>query len=151
MTITPGAVLAASTLALEFRVYGTPGAQGSKRHIGGGRLVEQSKTVAPWRADVKAAAEAAMGGTWSPLDGPLGLDVTFTRVRPASAPKKRRAFAATAPDLDKYLRATCDALTAAGVWMDDGRVVEIHAAKVVVGDEAALDRPGAVIQVWTLS
>ncbi|MEX5711899.1 RusA family crossover junction endodeoxyribonuclease [Parafrankia sp. FMc6] len=151
MTSPPGATLAPGTLVLEVAVYGTPGAQGSKRHVGGGRMIESSKAVAPWRADVKAAAEAAMSGAWSPLDGPLKLDVTFTRVRPASAPKRRRAFAATAPDLDKYVRSTCDALTAAGVWMDDGRVVEIHAAKVLVGDERALDRPGALIRVWVLS
>lgn len=151
MTITPGAVLAAGELRLAFTAYGTPAAQGSKKHVGDGRMVESSKAVAPWRDDVKAAAEAAMGAPWVPLDGPIALYVTFTRRRPASAPKRRRAFAATAPDLDKYLRATCDALTAAGVWMDDGRVVEIHAAKVLVGDEQALDRPGAVIQVWTLS
>jgi Holliday junction resolvase RusA-like endonuclease len=147
----PGTVGSASALRLEVTVYGTPAAQGSKRHVGGGRMLEMSKAVTPWRDDVRAASLAAMPVAWAPLDGPLALDVTFTRARPASAPKRRRVFAATSPDLDKYLRSTCDALTSAGVWVDDGRLVELHAAKVLVGDDWALDRPGAVIRIWSLS
>ncbi|WP_018502943.1 RusA family crossover junction endodeoxyribonuclease [Parafrankia discariae] len=141
---------AVSTLALEITAYGIPAAQGSKRHIGHGRLIEQSKAVRPWRAAVKAAAEEAMGSPWTPLDGPIRLDVLFTRRRPASAPKRRRAWAATSPDLDKYLRSTGDALTDARVWVDDGRVVAINTAKVLVGEPGALDQPGALIRVWRL-
>ena len=46
--------------ALTVIVYGTPAPQGSKRHVGHGRMIEQSKRVKPWRNDVKAAAETAI-------------------------------------------------------------------------------------------
>jgi hypothetical protein len=89
----------------------------------------------------------AAGPDWQPLDGPLVLTVVFTRQRPTSAPKRRPAFAATAPDLDKLLRSTCDAITSAGIWVDDARVVAINAAKVLTGEPGALDRPGARITI----
>ncbi len=44
------------TADLTVHVTGSPAAQGSKRHVGGGRLIEQSKAVAPWRKAVRAAA-----------------------------------------------------------------------------------------------
>jgi crossover junction endodeoxyribonuclease RusA len=52
-----------------FTVRGLPAPQGSKRHVGGGRMVESSANVKPWRADVRAAAEDAMNGHL-PFDGP---------------------------------------------------------------------------------
>ena len=36
-------------------IPGVPAPQGSKRHVGGGRLVESSKKVKPWRRAVNAA------------------------------------------------------------------------------------------------
>ena len=35
---------------LSFDVKGVPGAQGSKRHVGRGVMLESSKKVAPWRS-----------------------------------------------------------------------------------------------------
>ena len=37
-------------------VRGVPAPQGSKRHIGHGIMIENSKKVKPWRQDVRAAA-----------------------------------------------------------------------------------------------
>ena len=34
---------------VSFNVIGIPGAQGSKRHVGNGVMVESSKKVKPWR------------------------------------------------------------------------------------------------------
>jgi Holliday junction resolvase RusA-like endonuclease len=136
------------------RVDGTPAAQGSKRHIGGGRLVEQSKAVKPWRKNVRAAAEAAVvfGMLTDPLSGPLQVDITFTVRKPVSAPKRRRTWPAVRPDLDKMLRSTFDALTEARVWSDDGQVVEVTGRKVYPDEhESALSAPGAVIRVWQIS
>jgi Holliday junction resolvase RusA-like endonuclease len=46
---------------------------------------------------------------------------------------------------------TCDALTATGVYEDDGRVVSLLARKVYPDDgEDALPVPGAVIRVEAL-
>lgn len=161
------------TRTLTIVAYGQPGPQGSKKafrnqHTGRIQQVESSKKVAPWRDDVKAAAErvvARLAGDqdWAPLDGPLLVRMVFSIVRPAghygtgrnagtlraSAPR----WPSSTPDLSKLARSTEDALTAAGVWRDDARVVEYQRlAKVYVrGDLEALDRPGVVIMVTRLS
>lgn len=114
---------------LTFAVRGVPAAQGSKRHVGGGVLVESSKKVKPWRSDVKAAAEEAMADSWPPLVGPVEISVGFRFTRPKSVPVTKRPRMTTAPDLDKTIRSTLDALTAAGVWRDDSQVVKITAWK----------------------
>ncbi len=150
MTITAMRPLTAD---LTVHVTGSPAAQGSKRHVGGGRLIEQSKAVAPWRKAVKAAATEAMGRhlLTAPLGGPLLADITFTVRKPASAPKRRRTWPAVRPDLDKMLRATFDALTEAQVWLDDGQVVEVTGRKVFPDEhDLALPAPGAVIRVWRI-
>jgi Holliday junction resolvase RusA-like endonuclease len=140
---------------LEIVVYGRPAPQGSKRHVGGGRMIESSKHVKPWRDDVKAAAEAAIAdrlGALFPLDAPLAVRMVFTMPKPASAPKRRRTWPSRIPDVSKLIRSTEDALTGAGVWADDARVVEYdRAAKVFPGeDPEALDAPGARISIRLL-
>lgn len=146
-------------------VYGDPAPQGSKSFKGTfngkdgrqhAKLVESSKRVAPWRQDVKAAAEAAIVmrnlAPWEPMDYPLLLVVVFTLPAPQSLPKRRASHPAKMPDLSKLVRSTEDALTAAGVWKDDARVVECRSIKTYPADTLgahpdALRRPGAVIQV----
>lgn len=133
-------------------VYGSPAPQGSKRFVGmrGGRgvMVESSKKVRPWRQDVKAAAIEARAGR-DTSDEPLRVRMVFTVPKPASAPKRRRIFACKKPDLSKLVRSTEDALTDAGVWRDDARVVEYsRLAKVFPGeDPEALDSPGVRIEI----
>ncbi len=51
------------------------------------------------------------------------------------------------PDLSKLVRSTEDALSDAGAWEDDARVVECLARKVYAGDPDALHIPGAVIRI----
>lgn len=141
-------------LVVTFVVIGLPAPQGSKRHVGRGIMVESSKRVKPWRQDVVTAAREAMllgdGTQAEPLDGPLMASMVFTMPKPKSAPKTRRTWPDRTPDLSKLLRSTEDALTTAGVWADDARVVEYaRAAKVFpFEDQAALDVPGARISVW---
>lgn len=152
---------------LTITVHGIPGPQGSKRHVGGGVMIESSKKVKPWRQDVKAAALAAIAELpgWAPLDGPLAASIVFTtREQPTTRPawwpaglrwsKSLRWRPASTPDLSKLLRATEDALTGV-VWKDDARVVEYaRLAKYYAGDDAPGVLPygsGAVIRVWRLS
>ena len=148
---------------LELTVYGRPAPQGSKRHVGGGRMIESSKFVAPWRDDVKAAAEHAIaarvrpGHDWAPLDGPLAAYMVFSLPRPAAhygTGRNAGTLRPTAPtrpagtpDLSKLARSTEDALTAAGLWRDDARLVEYtRLAKVYCGEDPySLDRPGVRI------
>jgi hypothetical protein len=40
-----------------FTVYELPAPQGSKRHVGNGRMIESSTKVKPWRQAVIAAAK----------------------------------------------------------------------------------------------
>lgn len=131
-------------------VYGLPAPQGSKRFLGvrGGKgiLVESSKRVKPWRELVWAAAVAARQGP--PIDAPIMCRMIFTLPKPASAPKRRQTWPCKTPDLSKLIRSTEDALTNAGVWKDDARVVECVAAKRYPGEgEGALDAPGVVIEI----
>lgn len=139
-------------MTLQIVVYGNPAPQGSKKFVGivngHGMMVESSKKVKPWRQDVKAAAIAVRNGS-APLDGPLVARMVFTVPKPASAPKRRRTWPDKKPDVSKLVRSTEDALTDAGIWRDDARVVEYErVAKVFPGeDPEALEVPGVRIVV----
>lgn len=152
--VAPGTTPGAAGPALTVVVRGhRPAPQGSKRHVGGGRMVEQSKRVAPWRAAVVAAVRQVRAAACAPLDGPLAVEATFTVVKPATASKRRISWPTTrhSGDLDKLLRSTFDALTDARAISDDARVIEVTARKVYPGQgRRALDAPGAVIRIWTL-
>lgn len=142
-------------------VYGTPAPQGSKKFVGISRaghgiLVESSKAVKPWRDAVKAATMnyvQQQGRAWAPLDEPLIARLILTVRKPVGAPKKRRTWPATQPDLSKLLRSTEDALTDGGLISNDGRIVEYtRLAKVYPGEDLeALDRPGAAITITTMA
>lgn len=157
MTDTGLPPITAPGVQLQVFVPGRPAPQGSKharpiyRGRGADRVftgkvaqVESSKSgVQAWREDVRAACVAAWAGR-PPLDGPLILEVEFIRKRPASAPKRSTPPATTMPDLSKLIRSTEDAITSAGVWVDDARVVVITASKRIaeIGET-----PGAHIRV----
>lgn len=137
---------------LEFTVHGMPAAQGSKRHVGNGIMVESSRKVAPWRQDVVAAAVEAMGEDWTPIDGPCFVWVTFYLPRRRSDFRKDGSlkpnaakFVATRPDCDKLTRSTFDALTTAGVWRDDALAVRVTAEKVYH------DNPGAAVLIQAVA
>lgn len=146
-----------------FSVFGIPGPQGSKKAIplskgkGAARvytgkvsMVESSAKVKPWRSDVRIAALA--NGAES-IEGAVTVSITFYLPRPEghygtgrnagtlkpSAP----LYPAVKPDVDKLVRSTLDALTSAGVYTDDARVVDLHTGKRYADHRA----PGAYIQV----
>ena len=141
---------------IELIVYGMPAPQGSKKFVGvtktgRGLLVESSKKVKPWRQDVLAAAIRVREqfAAQCPLDGPLLVSMVFTLPKPASAPKKRRTWPDKMPDVSKLARSTEDAISDAGLWVDDARVVGYtRLAKVFPGeDPEALSSPGVRISV----
>lgn len=151
------------TLVIEIVASGSPAPQGSKSFKGmhGGRaiLAESSRHVKPWRDAVRADALLARQewarrhGRWTPLDEALVVEMVFTVPKPASAPKRRRTWPMRMPDVSKLCRSTEDALTDAGIWRDDARVVGYdRLMKVYPGeDRDALDAPGAVIRIYRLS
>lgn len=133
-------------------VYGAPAPQGSKKFVGmvngHGMMAESSKKVKPWRQDVKAAALAVRAGA-EPIDGPVMVRMVFTVPKPGSAPKRKRTWPCKKPDVSKLARSTEDALTDAGIWKDDARVVEYaRLAKVFPGeDPESLEAPGVRITI----
>ena len=126
-------------MTLTFRVYGTPAPQGSKRHVGNGVMVESSAKVKPWRQDVKHAALDALPEGYEAPAGPVAVRVHFTLPRPRSHYGTGRNAATVKPgapeyhsgrpDVDKLLRSTLDALTAAGVLRDDNQVAALEGFK----------------------
>lgn len=138
-------MVSSDTVVFWFNVTGFPAPQGSKRHLGNGALVESSKKVKPWRADVKAAAELAITdprfAPWRTLEDPVHVAVTFRFRRPKSHYRTGRNAhllrdnAPTDPvsraygDIDKLARSTLDALDAAGIIADDSLVYSLVAKK----------------------
>lgn len=114
---------------LVLQVYGVePGPQGSKRHVGNGRMVEASKKVAPWRAAIAVEVQKA----WLEFDGfvifdgPVEVEVDFYLPRPSSV---KRLLPSVPPDVDKLARSTLDGLVQGGALVDDSLVVRLIARK----------------------
>jgi len=134
--------------SITLHVYGTPAPQGSKRHVGGGRLIESSKKVGPWREAVVSEIQRS-GFTDLRMDGPIIVSVIFYLQRPASHSNTKGikpsapVWPAKTPDLDKILRSTFDALTQSQVITDDSRIVSTYACKQYADDRA----PGAAIHL----
>lgn len=122
-------------LSISVFIAGDPAPQGSKRHVGHGRMIESSKKVAPWRSDIRTAVTKEDGTPKEFFDGDVAVTMIFFLRRPKGAPKKRPyVSAAKKPDLDKLERAVLDAVTSAGVWNDDCQVVKMTSRKVVCFD-----------------
>lgn len=124
--------------SISFDVISTPAPQGGSRAVNtkqGVRLISTGGVkLKDWRGDVTAAARTAAQNLDAPLDGTLDLTVEFRFPMPKSRPKKVRAvgwaWKTTAPDLDKLLRSTGDALKVAGLIVDDARICLITAGKI---------------------
>jgi len=117
-------------MELSFFVQGRPAAQGSKRHVGNGRMIEASRFVAPWRKAVTAAAiETIELAKWQCVEDAVEAQFDFFIARPNSVKELDRPYPIKPPDLDKLVRAVCDSLTDAGVWLDDGQLVNLTTTK----------------------
>lgn len=143
-----------------------PGAQGSKRHVGKGVMIESSKRVKPWRDDVRAAMltptvylNVDTEGR-HPITTPLAATITFWFDRPKAHYKANGELRDTAPafpmgrhlgDVDKLLRSTFDAIVSSGVVGDDSQFVKVLGQKrwsegrLTVGARKA---PGATITLF---
>lgn len=129
-------------MTVTFHVLGTAATQGSMKSVGRGRMIHSSKKLPAWRKAVVAAAQAATGPGWEPLDGPVTVHLDVFLPRPAKTLFKD--FPAGPPDMDKLQRAIGDALTEAGTIKDDSRIVSWHANKKwAIGIE-----PGAYITIY---
>lgn len=121
---------------LAFVVWGIAAPQGSMKafNVKGRQhpvVTADNPKTRPWKYLVYAAARSVMG-EMPPLEGPVRVNLTFYMPRPKSA-KKSVLYPAGRPDRDKLERAVMDALTNAGVWKDDGQVVDGRTVKMYAG------------------
>lgn len=140
-------------MPIQFTVFCLPGPQGSKSYKGTGPqgraiLAESSALVKPWReAVVWAAREAMVLAQTRGIGGGVAIEAVFTVRRPIKLSKKIM-HPTVKPDIDKLVRSTLDALTAAGVIEDDARVVRLLTEKSYPNQHRrSLDVPGAWISI----
>jgi len=138
LSITLGRLVAVRTEAY-FTVFGEPAPQGSKRYVGGnaasgGRFIEASKKLEPWRQAVASAVklmfEATVDSSTFEPGVPLEVHVTFVMPRPSTV---KRLFPTVAPDLDKLCRSLGDSMSLeryAVLIPDDAQIVRWYAEKV---------------------
>lgn len=131
-----------------FSVAGLPVAQGSKKafRLPNGRISMvdmKGDRLKLWRHAINDEARKAKGDEIM-LEGPIGIDVEFRLLKPASAPKRKRTWpiGKLSGDLDKLARAVGDALTGV-IFADDSQIIDWHIVKDY-GD------PGATITVWSI-
>lgn len=135
--ITPPGVL------LDIYAVGNPAAQGSKRHVGNGVMVEMNKRLPNWRTLI--AWQAAQAWTAAPLEQAVTVELEFVMPRPKSLPKSKPTPPHTkrSGDIDKLSRACLDALTDV-VLVDDAFVNRLVAERRYAEPD---EQPGARIRV----
>lgn len=143
------------TAELVIRATHAPAPQGSmfaqctvdRRHRA--IAIPDNKATTPWRKAIVTAAETAMRAVeWLPLNEAIEVHVIFLLTRPPSVKPSKRPYPSTRPDLDKLARSTLDALADAGVFAEDGRVVDLVLRKRYCDPGQA---PGARIVVRALA
>jgi crossover junction endodeoxyribonuclease RusA len=107
----------------KFSVEGLPAPQGSKRHVGNGRMIEASKYLPAWRKAIETECQSLFD---EPMDGALEVELWFYLPRPSSV---SRDYPIVMPDVDKLVRGCLDGMTKGGAIVDDSRVVDLHAYK----------------------
>jgi crossover junction endodeoxyribonuclease RusA len=127
-------------------VHGHPQPKGSMRAFVRGRrpiLTDNNPKLRWWQTLIEQEVNLLRRNSGVPIyDGPVSVDVTFALVRPPSLAKKV-VWHTKKPDLDKLLRAVCDALTGT-LLVDDNQVVRVSAFKCYA---ALPSGPGATIRV----
>lgn len=137
------------TVLCSFDVVGVPRPQGSRRAYvvnGKARLADAAGTAGvQWRDAIAHAAKTEADRILDsgvptelvpPFDGALALEVSFRFPLPKARTKAQRLAATgsgspktTAPDTTKLVRSLEDGLTAAGLIVDDARIVHVSAGK----------------------
>ena len=117
------------------------------------RYVDDAKGNTEWRKAVALLGRQAYG-IQAPMEGPLGIRVTFYMPRPLyhygtgknklvvkdHAPK----YSTAKPDLTKLMRSTEDALKGI-LWIDDAQICRQELDKLYTAHQ-----PGAQIDVWQI-
>ena len=115
---------------LTFRIYGNPKPQGSKKHIGNGRMIEANPGHHHWRLICQTTLTKEY--QQKPLEQPIHITATFYLPKPK---KPRYPTPATGYDLDKLCRALGDALEKANIITNDARIIHWHATKTYANQQ----------------
>ena len=116
---------------IEFRVFGVPAPQGSKTRMPNGAMLEAGSQTGrekhrAWRTAVAETAHQHRPPL--PYDSPLLVRLELRMPRPKA--RKAALYCDRKPDVDKIARTCLDALTDAGILIDDSRVVELTVIKM---------------------
>lgn len=127
-------------------VPGVPIPQGSmKAFVVKNRAIITSDNtkLKPWRNAIAIELVKTIGLQIKYPTGPIQLGLWFVMPRRASEPKRVTPPHTRKPDLDKLIRAVCDALTG-HAYTDDSQVISITTTKTT----AAMDEtPGVKIMI----
>ena len=122
---------------ITFWVDGLPAAQGSKKHVGRGIMVEANKNLPAWRKAIETTVAELHKG--EPIDEPVIVCADFYLPKPK---KPRWPTPATALDTDKLQRALGDGMEKGGLLRNDARIITWVATK-----HYAKDRTGCRVTV----
>jgi len=118
-----------------WNVEGIPAPQGSKRHVGMGRMIESCKALKPWREQIIAESKNNINVPKG-LEEAVSISLVFLFPRPKAHFNSKGAlkpsapeYKTTKPDIDKLARAVLDSLTLAGVFKDDAFVYTLSTQK----------------------
>lgn len=128
-------------------IPGTPIPQGSSKAFvvkGKPVITSDNGNLKPWRADVAATVRSVVGPTIAYPTGPAALRMMFLMPRRAAEPKRVTPPHTRKPDLDKLVRAVCDAITGI-VVTDDAQFARIDAEKRT----AWIGQQPGLILAWT--
>ena len=122
---------------ITFWVDVLPAAQGSKKHVGRGLMVEANKNLPAWRKAIETTVAELHKG--EPIDEPVIVRADFYLPKPK---KPRWLTPATALDTDKLQRALGDGMEKGGLLRNDARIITWVATK-----HYAKDRTGCQVTV----
>ena len=128
--------------SITIRVSGLPVGQPRVRAVRRGNHagVYDPGTANEWKACViHAARESMLQSRAFPFAGPVWVRVEFRIPRPKSHYRTGKhagqikpgmpSYHAQKPDLDNLMKSTLDALTSAGLWVDDSQIAHASATK----------------------
>lgn len=129
-------------------VIGTPAPYTTRRSRDGRTFVP--KNIRAWQAAV--ALQTNRYKPRQPLDGPVILELAFFLPMPKSWSKAKRvrhygAVCPVKPDTDNLVKPVKDAMTSAGWWTDDSRIVGEEVVKWYVDRRREGGQPGVQILV----
>lgn len=115
-------------MTFRFSVYGKVIGSARPRVTRRGTYIP--KATRDYRDSIERAFLASCGGRFSPIEGPVSLEITVQRALPKSRPKKVDSEPDTfKPDADNIAKNVMDALNGVA-WVDDSQIVALSVRKL---------------------